>query len=490
MRIAIGQINHETNTFSCEYTREDSFHNMEWSEGEGIISTHEGVQDYLGGMIDQGREMGVNILPTLSVEANPSGMISSETWRRIKGVFLEKLQALDQVDAVCLALHGAGVSEDCSDIEGDLLRGIRDMLGWEIPIVATLDLHANMTADMVRYANMLLSVHLYPHTDEYDRGREAMQRTVEMIRGELHPCMHLEKLPLILPTTNTMSFPAKEINELCWKWEKKEKVLDCSFIHGFPYADIPHVGASVLVTSHQDRELAQQIAREVAEEVWNKRQSFHCTHPGPGEGLKKALQSAAYPVLINETSDNPGAGAPGDGTHLLAELLSANLEETCLGAICDPDVAEAAHKSGVGSFIDVELGGKVDNRHGKPLKVRAYVKVLSDGEFIQQSAMESGKKIRLGKSARLVIGHVDVVVCSLKAQLLDDELLRLHGIQIDRYKIIGIKSSQHFRGFFQDRVSEIITVDSPGLSTYNLSVFDFNHVPRPVYPLDPSTEYK
>ncbi|WP_019121861.1 M81 family metallopeptidase [Brevibacillus massiliensis] len=486
MRIAIGQVLHETNTFSRERTDEAAFRRQEWCEGAEIIAAHIGVRDCLGGMLAEARESGLELVPTLAVSAEPSGIIAAAAWEKIKGQMLDSLREAGPYDAVCLSLHGAGIAEGCDDIEGDLLRSIRAAIGPNVPIVATLDLHANMTDEMVRYADLLLGVHFYPHSDEYDRGREAIRRLCELVAGHISPKMQLVRLPLMIPTSTTLFGPAQRVNEICWEWESRPGVLDCTFFHGFPYTDAPDVAVTVLATADGDEVLARQAACEVADAIWSMRDEFFITYPTPSEGLKEALAQAATPVIINETSDNPGAGAPGDGTHLLAEMLAANVPLTCFCHICDPEVVEAAHRAGVGAHIEVKLGGKTDELHGKPLPVSARVKLLTDGVFTQTSPMWSGKSVDLGRTARLTVGNVDVIVTSIKSQLLDDELLKLHGIDMYRCRVIGIKSSQHFRGFFQSKVPAIITVDSPGISTFDIcTVFDYKRIARPIYPLDP-----
>ncbi|TMV45449.1 M81 family metallopeptidase [Paenibacillus mesophilus] len=485
MRIAIGQVLHETNTFSSERTDEAAFRRQEWCEGGHIFPAHEGVRDYIGGMIDEARDLGgIELVPTLAVSAEPSGIIAADTWERIKLRLLDSLRNAGPLDAICLALHGAGIAETSDDIEGELLHAIRAEFGRDIPIAATLDLHANMTHEMVGHADLLLGVNHYPHSDEYDRGREAIRRLRAMISGTIRPSMHLVKLPMLIPTSTTLFGPAKEVNEACWAWENRPGMLDCTFFHGFPYTDSPEVGASVLAVSDGDDRLAREAAADAADEVWRRRDAFNVKYPSPADGLMAALAADEVPVIINETSDNPGAGAPGDGTFLLREMLAANVPQTCFCHICDPDVVQAAHRAGVGARIEVELGGKTDGLHGSPVSTVALVRMLTDGTFVQTSPMWRGKKIDLGQTARLRIGNVDVIVTSIKSQLLDDELLKLHGIDMLRYKVIGIKSSQHFRGFFQNRVPRIMTVDCPGLSTFDFSGFDYRRIVRPIHPLD------
>ncbi|MFD0713753.1 M81 family metallopeptidase [Paenibacillus sp. GCM10027626] len=485
MRIAIGQVLHETNTFSSERTDEAAFRRQEWCEEAEIVPEHDGVRDYVGGMIDEARAIGgITLVPTLAVSAEPSGIITAAAWRRIKEALLASLSKIDGIDGICLALHGAGIAENCDDIEGELLHDIRAMFGPSMPIVATLDLHANVTALMVNNADVLLGVNYYPHSDEYDRGREAIAMLHHMFLGKIKPCMHLERLPMIMPTCTTLFGPAAQVNEVCWEWESRPHMLDCTFFHGFPYSDRANTAVTVVAIANNNPALAQEAATSAAQAIWDKRAAFDIRYLSPAEGMRAALAAAEHPVIINETSDNPGAGAPGDGTYLLRVMLAANEPGTCFCHICDPEVVEQAFQAGVNGWIDTELGGKTDQLHGTPLQIRAQVAALTDGVFVQTSPMWSGKRVDLGRSARLLIGNVDVIVTTIKSQLLDDELLKLHQIDYRSCRVVGIKSSQHFRGFFQDRVPEIITVDSPGISTFDFSIFPYEHIKRPIYPLD------
>jgi microcystin degradation protein MlrC len=484
MRIAIGQVAHETNTFSNVLTTVDLFKGSEWDHGDKVIERHSGVEDYLGGMIEKSNQMGIAVTPTFSAFTGPSGMITKETFETLKSELITNIRNAGAVDGICLALHGAGVAEGVDDLEGELLKALREVVGYELPIVVTLDLHANVTHLMVQESTALLGVNYYPHTDCYDRGCEAVELLVQIIKGQIKPVMHLAKLPLMLPTSTTYQSPAKDINEICWEWEKHPQVVDCTFFHGFPYTDIPNFGVTILSITNDDAALAEQSANDVARQVWNKRVEFTPTLPTPEDGIKQALAAEGSPIVINETSDNPGGGTPGDGTFLLKAMIEANAPNTCFGFIYDPEVVEMAHKAGVGSSTVVQLGAKTDSLHGKPLPLTVYVKCLTDGQFIQSSPMWRGLKVNFGRSARLQVGNVDVIVCSVRSQTFDEQVFLLHGIDVTTYKIVALKSSQHFRAAFQSIAKLIITVDSPGLSTCNFTAFDFKRISRPVYPLD------
>jgi microcystin degradation protein MlrC len=484
MRIAIGQFAHETNTFSNVKTTIDSFKLWEWKHGDAVIEHHYGVKDYLGGMIDRGEELGIEIVPTFSAWANPSGLITKETNQAAKNELISAIKAAGKLDAICLFLHGAGVAEDAEDLEGELLREIRKTVGYEIPIVTALDLHGNITETMVKEADALLGNIEYPHTDSYERGIEAIDLAAAIVKGHVKAEMAIAKLPLLIPTTTSYHSPIKELNQLCQEWEKHPDVIDCTLFHGFPYSDIPYAGVSVITITNGDKDLARKVSDEVAARVWEVKDQFFPDLPSPKEALASVSSKENFPIVINEASDNPGAGTPGDGTYLLQAIIEADIPASCFGFIYDPEVAEAAHNAGVGNMIQVELGGKTDDLHGEPLKISAYVKTLTDGQFLQSSPMWQGNKVNLGKSARLQTGNVDIIVCSVRSQTFDEQVFLLHGIDVLKYRVVGLKSSHHFRAAYTPIAKEIITVDSPGLGTADLSSFEYKKLNRPIYPFD------
>ncbi|GED69025.1 microcystinase C [Brevibacillus reuszeri] len=488
MRVMIGGLAHETNTFSNVPSTLELFQSWEWSHKEEILVNHRKVRDYLGGMVDRAEELGIELLPTFWTFGYPSGTITKEAYAVMKKELLDAIQEAGQADAICLSLHGAGVAEEVDDLEGDLLAAIRAQVGYEIPLIATLDLHANMTQRMVSEADALLSVHLYPHVDCYERGIEAIDLARKMVEENCRPTMHLTRLPLVIPTSATHHNPVKDINDACWAWEKEAGVIDCALIHGFPYTDIPELGISILAITDNDRDLAKKVSEDIARLVWEKRDEFELIKPTPAEGIALALESEGMPIVINETSDNPGGGTPGDGTYLLQAMLDAKLTNACFGFIYDPEVVQQAYQAGVGATIAIQLGGKTDHLHGEPISVNAYVKCLTDGKFIATTPMGQGGRVNYGKSVRLQIDGIDVVVCSVKSQVLDEQIFQLHGIDVTKYKIVALKSSTHFRAAYEPISAKVITVDSPGLTTLNFRFFKYERVERPIYPLDPITD--
>ena len=490
MRIAIGQVMHETNTMFGAPTPLSEFQRQGWDSGEALVARYGGSRNYLSGMLDAGARLGVEIVPTFAANAHPSGTITSAAFGALRAALLDGIRAALPIDGVVLALHGAGSAEGVDDIEGSLLSDVRALVGANIPLISTLDLHCHMTDLMLANADALLHVHHYPHTDTYERGAEALELAVRMARGEVQPVMQLVRLPMMVAPVTTDLGPALTITERCWAWEREPGVIDCAFVHGYPHTDVPIISTSVLAIADGDHALARRVALDVANAIWETRAAFLSDLPAPADAISQALAAPERPVIIAEVSDNPGGGAPGDSTHLLRALLDANPAEAAFGFIFDPETAAQAHAAGPGATIQARIGGKTDpSVLGQPVEVSAYVKSVTDGRFITQSRMGRGGLRDMGRMARLVVGNVDVIVGSESAQTIDAELFLLHGIDVTRYKLIALKSQNHFRAGFEGLTERIIRTDSAGWTTSNLHSFDYQRVTRPIWPLDREVEW-
>lgn len=485
IRIAIGQISHETNTMFGPPTPVEEFQRQGWFHGQEIIEQYERARTYVGGMIAAARDLGVEAVPTFAAQAHPSGTIERAAFERMRDELLSAIRAAGAVDAVCLALHGAGSAEGVDDLEGTILQAVRDVVGLDVPLIATLDLHCHSTGTMISNATALLTVHEYPHVDGYERGYEAVELAVRALKGEARPVMHLEVLPMTIPPTTSFHGPVREINELCWEWESRGGIIDLTFVHGYPHTDVPIISTSVIAVANGDAALAREAARDVAARIWGMRDRFLANLPLPDEAIRQALDTDGGPVVIAEVSDNPGGGSPGDGTHLLRALIDARLTSAAFGFIYDPETAQQAHDAGPGATIAARIGGKTDPAMmGAPVEVDAYVKSVTDGQFITQSPMGRGGRRSLGRMARLVVGGVDIIVGSESNQTIDAELFLLHGIDVNRYRIVALKSQNHFLAGFEPIAARIIRTDPPGWTTSNLRSFDYKRISRPIWPLD------
>ena len=481
MRIGIGGINHETNTYCPQLTPLSAFTRL---TGERLLR-RSGTETPVGGAIDACRALGIEPIPLMAAWTQPSGIIEASAYETLKQDILDTVAAEWPLDGIFLDLHGAGVAEGVSDLEGDLTEAIRARVG-SVPIVATFDLHGNVTQRMADQLDGVFACHEYPHIDLHHRAREAIELILRMQNESLTTERAVVSIPMLMPTTTTFHGIGKATIDRIKAIEKTENLINISWFHGFPYADTPHVGIHLVLTGVANQHNLAAIGESLAASIWAVRDEFRIPGLSATEALDQALNAASEGLaVINETSDNPGGGAPGDGTHLLKAMLEADEPATCFGFIVDPQVAALAHEMGVGAVLKTELGGKTDAMHGEPLPVSAYVKALHDGKIIMQ-AMFKGTPMSLGPMARLVIGQVEVIVVSNRSQTFDTEPFLALGIDVHRMRVVALKSSNHFRAGFEPIAKTIITADTPGFTTHQIDRFEKTLSPHPLWPISPN----
>ena len=495
MRILIGWFGHETNTFSRRTTDFELLASQGFWKQKELISVFTGTPSYLGGMIRCANEHGVGLIPTLGVEnAGPTmtdGCLGFVVEKLVSDIRKHK----GRFDGICLALHGAGCSQSCSDIESYTLKAVRKVVGDDMPITITLDLHGNISENMCKLATGLFGIKENPHTDYEITGYEAMQAVIGAVEKKIKFKTALVKLPLLMPITHNQSGIYKSVTAYINQYKKDNGLLDAAFFPGFPYADHKDIEASVFVTAdHQPEKHALHLSRY----VWEKREQMY---PEPAPDAAEAVKMAGdilknrndRLVVINEMSDNPGGGGPGDGTHLLRAMLEKNIEGSAFGYIYDPEAVQQAKAAGIGGTICVLLGGKLEDEkfHGKPVRIeKARICKLSEGNMVATTPLMSGIAGSLGDTATLEVGNLKIVVASVANQTYDDRPFFVGGIDIQQMKLLGLKSSQHFRAFYDKVATDIITADPIGIVTSNLSVFKYYHLKRPVYPLKQNAVFK
>jgi microcystin degradation protein MlrC len=485
LRFVVGGICHETNTYATEFTGYTQLPDFMCVSGDEVEAEYAGTNRSVGGYIEAAHALGIELVYSTLAFAWPSGTIGASVYEQLKQSVLAGIRDALPVDGVLMAPHGAGVVEGIDDLEGDLLAAVRELVGDNVPIASVYDLHGQMTDSMRIYGDLTL---LYPHTDLLQRGVEAVELLAQTARGALRPVTAMHRLPMLgIVMSTDAGFPAADVNDLCARVGERPGVIDCSWFHGFPYADIPAPCPTVVCTTDGDLDLAQRYADEVADWIWTNRESFRPKVLAPEEGVRQALAVESGMVVINESSDNPGGGAPGDATHLLRALLDARVppETACFVAIHDREVAQQAERAGVGATIEVKLGGKLGKMQGSPIVAQAYVKAVTDGRFTNlPGSMLEGLQFDLGTSCRLIIEGVDVIVISRPTQTFDHAMLLLHGIDVKCRKIVALKSSNHFRAGFQALASAIVTVDGPGLSSADVASFPRSRLAQRLWPLD------
>ena len=486
MKIFVGRFGHECNTMSphiMEY--EDLVGNGKIYRGQEVLDLMEGTPEYLGGMIECAREHNVELICTIAREvATPrlSRACVDEFMRQI----LEDLRACkDSIDGICFVLHGAGCAVGIDDLETHVLREIRAVVGPDMPITVPLDLHGNLTEDMLPLADAFFSIKEYPHTDYAPCGYLAMKTLIEIIETGCRPKQTLVRIPILPPEPSaacTLDEPMLSINQHFAATVQERGLIDVALMHGFSSCNLPFTAMTVLAVGWDD---PTDTARELADYVWQRRKEFFKLRPSPSEAFEQALayDGDGY-VLMNEPGDNPGGGAPGDGTYLLCEMLRRDLPGSAFAHIRDPEVVQLCMEKGVGAKISCALGGKTDDMHGESIELReAKVMALSDGCMISTSPMLQGVPRNIGPTARLRVGNTDIIVCSGRIQALDDQPFAICGVDLDKYRYVGIKSAAHFKAFYKDRAGLIIAVDTPSHQDGDPAAI-YDRVQRPIYPLD------
>jgi microcystin degradation protein MlrC len=491
VRLFLAMMSHETNTFSNVPTDRAQFEARDLRYGGEIVETYRGTNTCLGGMIEAAERRGAALVPSIAASASPAGLVTRDIYDHVASRVLADLGAAGRLDGVLLDLHGAMVVEGIDDGEGDLIAAVRRAVGPGVPIAVTLDLHGNLTAAMVEGADLLHGYKTYPHVDMGERGAEAAERLAQVIAGRIRPTAAFRKPPILPPLGNqgTARGPMRRLYDLADEMEQDPAVITCSIFAGFPHADIPDAGLGIYVATDDDPGLADRLAERLARVAWEHRHEFIHAGLPVKDAVARALAADGRPIVLADMADNTGGGAAGDGTEILRELLRVGARSAVVACLWDPAAAAACAAAGVGRRITLDVGGKVDDRHGAPVTVTGVVRTLSDGRFLHKGPMMRGLPGRLGLTAVLDVDDVKVILISNRWQTLDPEMIRFTGIDPLGEKLLVVKSTIHYRAAFEPIAKEIVEVDAPGLSSSNLARFPFKRVRRPIFPLDPETSY-
>jgi len=489
MNIFIAHLFHESNTFAAGFTEKERYATGAYCRGETVRETYAGTRHYIGGMIDRAALEQAQLTFSISVgTAGPT--ISRACLDYYVDQILEDLRPCAAgLDGICLALHGAGVAQDAPDMETYILKAIRGVVGQDMPITASLDLHTNLSSGMIQQCDGLFSLKTYPHVDTYEAGYGAMNCLIQIIKTGKKPVMTALRLPLFAAFSSMRTDapgPGLEIRELVQSLSKRDDVIDAAFLHGFSYADIPDSAMCALVVADGPRE---ELCREIAEFAWERREHMLAPITTVEEALDEAEGKIKQDglVVVVEGSDNGGGGGPNDGTFLLREMLRRNPKKAIFVSICDPEVAAECYELGVGGLFSGLLGGKDDNFHGEPIEVKeARILGISTGHFRYTTPMYFGQPYCVGKTVRLQIGNVEVVVNSVPRQTHDDRMIAITGSDISMYELICIKSELAYRAFYTrlPQFTCAINCEPQGCCSPDLSLFTYHNVSRPIYPLD------
>jgi microcystin degradation protein MlrC len=486
MRIGIAGFMHESNTFNSSRTDRAAFEAQSLVFGRALVKEWRSAHHEVGGFLDAADILGFEPVPLVMAWATPSGPVADEVVDEITAYLVQQLLAR-RPDGLLLALHGAMVAESYPDADGEVVTRLRKALGPDFPIAVTLDLHGNISKRLVEGCQLAVAYRTCPHVDQRDRGVQAANLLVHLLRGQIHPVQGLSKPTLIvnIMVHDTGQEPLRSVMEQARLLEQRAGILAVSVLPGFSYADVPHMGPSVLVVADGDENLARRTADALAAQLWEARAQLTRQLPDPAQAVTQALTAERLPVVLVDTGDNIGGGSAGDGTVLLAELLDRQATDAvvCLYAPAEVQLCAAA---GVGKEVAFLVGGKCDQRHGYPVGVCGRVRLLHDGSYVEPEVRHGGRRLNhMGLTALVEIpGRNLLLLTSQRHPPFSLGQLTCLGIQPERQRILVVKAAIAYRAAYAPIAGTIIEADTPGLTAVNPARFAYQHIRRPMYPLD------
>ena len=485
MRIAIARFGQESDSFSPLPTTLDHFREFGIYEGGDWLEKVRGVGD-IGGFLAEVEEEGLDytLLPIIRGWGGSGGAITAEALDFFADRLATGLREALPIHGLFFSIHGAAAAENADDAEGYLLKVVRDTIGSGVPIVAPMDHHANITQLKMDCLTGLVGHLTQPH-DPYDTGRRAARMLFATLRGEISPTMAWQKIPLITHQEQflTSSGPMKEWFDLAREVEGLPGVVSASNFPMQPWLDAYEGGWSTVVVTDNDPALAGRLAAELADKAWSLRDAFlkRDSIP-PAEAVRRAEEAPRGLVVLSDTGDSVYGGAAGDSTCILQEMLAQGITSTALVPIVDARVVEAAIQAGVGSQITVHVGGTIDRVFARPLEVTARVAGIGGGRlYAKVIGLES---FDMGRAVLLEVGSIKLVVSEYRGIGGNHPIVYQHfGLDPGQAKMIVVKTAGNWQ-YFQEWISEVIRVDTPGATMSHLEDFDWRRIPRPIYPLD------
>jgi microcystin degradation protein MlrC len=480
MRVLVGAIGHESNTFTPFLTARDDFHIL---YGQDVLSTRP-WRNSLAGIIDSLAAAGAELVPAVAAGAMPGGVVARPVYEEFKAAVLD---AAHDVDGVCLFLHGAMRAEGVDYAEDTLLAELRARLGPDIPVSVALDMHANIMPAMARNANALVAYHTAPHDDAYETGVAAAETLLALLRG-VRTATGFAKIPFLLPgeMAQTSLEPMAGMMRLVADIESRPGVFSATLANGHCWADVPDVGVAAVVVTDGDAKQAQDFANELASTFWARRAEFGVSAEAyeVDEAVAAVMAAAESTVFLSDSGDNPGAGGTTDVPLLLGKLIAAGASNVVIAGIWDAGAVQACMAAGVGQRVTLSIGGKRDTRHGTPLEISGTVRVLTDGLMYHGALPVDPGRARLGPVAVVNVDGIDVILSSTRLSFEEPEQLHRLGLDALDYRIVVLK-----RGYlttpFQVIAPRSILAFTPGATNCDVTKMEFVRLNRPAYPLDP-----
>lgn len=490
MRIAIGQLWQETNTFNPLPTTRRDFEEFGVLRGADLIEQMADVNE-LGGFIQSLRRWPERpeIVGLARLPAWPSGTATRDTFDWLREELLGALRAQSPVDAVLLALHGAMAADGVPDVEGTILQALREHLGPHVPLVATLDLHANITPLMVQHADALVPYHTVPHIDVFETGERGAALLRRLLIDGVRPIMAFQKIPLVVPAeranTQDQASVSFHFRQRLQQLEAQPNILAAGLTTVQPWLDVPELGSAVVIVTDNDPNLATAECARLAAELWERRRDYLGELMPVEDAVREAFRAQASGlVVLGDGADATNSGSPGDSTHILKELVKYDWPRPALVTLVAPEVVMEATHLGVGRQRHGPLGGVRDRRYSQPLELTTEVVRCFTARFVLSGHLGKNLPIDMGPSVVLRHGNVHLVVTSRPGPHFAPQLFEAAGLEPFAASVLVAKSPCGFRAAYQDRASKIIMVRSAGCAPADFWRYEYRHIPRPLWPWD------
>jgi microcystin degradation protein MlrC len=431
-------------------------------------------------------------VPLLFAAAGPCGLITRDAFEQLTGEMLALLRERGPWDGVLLAQHGAAVADGHPDADGDFVARVREVVGHGVPVGVCLDMHANVSQRMIEHSTVTVIYRTNPHVDPRERALDCAGLIARTIRGEIRPVQALETPPVVINIVKqqTAQEPMHSVVADADQALARPGMLSTSVAEGFPYADVPEMGMAFLAIHDGDPAAAHDAARWMARRAWDRRQEFVGDIPSPEEALRRALSAPQHPVVLMDVGDNIPGGSPADSTILLAAAQRLGVRRY-LQTLYDPAAVQACVAAGVGGSVSLAVGGKTDTMHGSPVAVTGTVRALSDGKFEDPRPTHGGQRFFNGGSTAVLDttdGHT-LVLTSRRIGNTSIEQMYSVGVRPEEYQVVVAKGVVSPRPAYEPIAAEIVLVNTPGVTTADLSTFTYRHRRRPLFPFEPEAGY-
>lgn len=434
-------------------------------------------------------------VPIVVTNVEPGGPAEAAFVAETLAKMRDMLTAAGPVDAVYLCNHGAMTATDSTDPDGAYYEMARQVVGPKVPVVATVDLHANISDRMVEASDAIISYLTNPHVDQAERAAEAA-RLIRWLLDGGRLAKTFIRMPIVAPSVRLLTAAGPYADLIrSGQAEKPASVRVVSVVGGFAWGDTPENGLAIL-TYGEDKAEAEALTQKLATQAWAERERFNVSLTSLEDAIAAAKargeDRGMPPICLADVADNPGGGGRGNTTDVLEALIAADAQGVLLGLFIDPAVAAACHEAGVGATLDVVFNRQNADEHGRAVPATIEVLGLSDGFIVGRRGIAAGRTSKLGPSACVRLGGITMVVASRRIQAADPAYFETFGLDIGAFRTVVLKSRGHFRAGFDEFFDNdrIIEVDALGLTNPMLSRFPFRRLPRPVYPLDPETRWQ